>query len=217
MMNSLIKDYLFAGVLFASCASDHGSASQAPPVIEGDEPIAATLLPRRFTQAIRSILEDSQGNFWFGNHGEGVARYDGDTIVYFTTKDGLSNNQVRSIKEDGDGNMWFGDRDTGAWRFDGQSFQNFTIKDGLKSPHVWAIYRDSRDDLWFALENGSVCKFNGSSFDVVFTPAASPPDGSNPGLGERFTPLCVSESHRRGELPKFKEGIGEPPPAKLLK
>ncbi len=61
-----------------------------------------------------SILEDSDGNLWFGTDGGGVSRYDsreearGHAIINFTTKDGLLNNTVVSLLEDKNKNLWFG-------------------------------------------------------------------------------------------------------------
>ena len=33
------------------------------------------------------VFQDKKNNYWFGSNGEGVYRYDGKTIVNFTTKD----------------------------------------------------------------------------------------------------------------------------------
>src|SRR5262245_31165069 len=45
-------------------------------------------------ETVRSILEDSKGNYWFGSWGEGVCLFDGKGLTYFTAEDGLSDNQV---------------------------------------------------------------------------------------------------------------------------
>ena len=37
---------------------------------------------------VTSIFEDSKGNLWFGTLDKGIARYDGEKLKYFTTKDG---------------------------------------------------------------------------------------------------------------------------------
>ncbi len=57
-----------------------------------------------------SILEDKNGNLWFGTCGGGVVKYDGKYFTNFTEKEGLSNNAVLSILEDKKGNLWFGTR-----------------------------------------------------------------------------------------------------------
>lgn len=60
----------------------------------------------KFTSGIRAIFQDSKGNYWIGSHKEGISRFDGKLFEYFTTNDGLSDNQIRSIKEDENGNIW---------------------------------------------------------------------------------------------------------------
>ena len=45
-------------------------------------------------ETVRSILEDSKGNYWFGSWKEGVCRFDGKSLTYFTVEDGLSDNTI---------------------------------------------------------------------------------------------------------------------------
>ena len=52
------------------------------------------------------MLEDSQGNLWFGTNGGGANRYDGKSFTHFTTKEGLSNNKISSMLEDRQGRLW---------------------------------------------------------------------------------------------------------------
>jgi ligand-binding sensor domain-containing protein len=101
-------------------------------------------------EVVRSILEDSKGNFWFGSWKEGVCRFDGETFTYFTTEDGLSDNQIRSIREDRNGVVWF-EGGVGISGFDGEriitpSSRNYTSKDD---------WRLQPGDLWFK-EDGSI-------------------------------------------------------------
>jgi ligand-binding sensor domain-containing protein len=74
-------------------------------------------------------LQDKDGNYWFGTNGEGVFRYDGKTLVQFTDKDGLANDQVQTIQEDKLGNIWFGTSLYGVSRYDGRAFTTFTDKE----------------------------------------------------------------------------------------
>ena len=53
------------------------------------------------------VFQDKMKNYWFGSNGEGVYRYDGKTIINFTTKDGLCNDSIRQIQEDRFGNIFF--------------------------------------------------------------------------------------------------------------
>ena len=60
-----------------------------------------------YKTGVRSILEDSKGNIWFGSYNEGVCLLQNGKFQYFTTQNGLSDNQVRSIYEDQNGIIWF--------------------------------------------------------------------------------------------------------------
>ena len=60
-----------------------------------------------YKTGVRSILEDSKGNIWFGSYNEGVCLLQNGRLQYFTTQDGLSDNQVRNIYEDKNGIIWF--------------------------------------------------------------------------------------------------------------
>lgn len=73
-----------------------------------------------------SLLEDRNGNFWFGTIGSGVYYYDGNSFLNFTTKEGLISNEIGCIYEDRAGNIWFGGSG-GVSRYNGMSFQNYTI------------------------------------------------------------------------------------------
>jgi ligand-binding sensor domain-containing protein len=101
-------------------------------------------------ETVRSILEDSKGNYWFGSWSEGVCRFDGKTLTYFTVEDGLSDNQIRSILEDRNGVVWF----EGGYRisgFDGEKIIAPTNKN-YTSKNDWLL---ETGDLWFK-EDGSV-------------------------------------------------------------
>lgn len=60
-----------------------------------------------YKTGVRSILEDSKGNIWFGSYNEGVCLLQTGKLQYFTTQNGLSDNQVRNIYEDKNGTIWF--------------------------------------------------------------------------------------------------------------
>lgn len=105
----------------------------------------------KFKSGIRSIFHDSQGNYWFGSHDQGVAIYDGEKFRYFTTKDGLSHNQIRTIQENEDGSIWFG-TGNGVSSFDGKRIQKHELSKNpsgfeLNSLDIPSSISDK--DLWF--------------------------------------------------------------------
>ncbi|MEW6618407.1 MAG: two-component regulator propeller domain-containing protein [bacterium] len=103
--------------------------------------------------AIFSIIEDRQGNLWFGTNG-GVTMYDGKDWKTWTTRDGLASDAVRSIIEDRKGNLWFGTWEKGVSRYDGRKWKTFTEKDGLAHNWVTSILEDRQGNLWFGTDRG---------------------------------------------------------------
>ncbi len=111
-----------------------------------------------------SILEDKNGNLWFGTDGGGVSKYDGKTFTHYTDKEGLSNNVVYSILEDKSGNLWFGTYGGGVSKYDGKTFRHYTDKEGLSNNTVWSIIEDKSGNLWFGTNGGGVSKYDGKTF-----------------------------------------------------
>jgi len=108
-----------------------------------------------------SLLEDSQGNLWFGTAGGGVTKYNGETFTRFTKKEGLSNDLVFSIVEDSQGNLWFGTWGGGVSMYNGEYFTHYTEKEGLSNNYIWSLLEDRNGNLWFGTWGGGVCKLSG--------------------------------------------------------
>ena len=98
----------------------------------------------KYTKGVRSILEDSKGNTWFGSHNEGVCMLQNGRLHYFTTQNGLSDNQVRSIYEDKNGIIWF-ECGRGLSTYDGKEMTIYTQRN-YNTKNDWKI---NENDLWF--------------------------------------------------------------------
>lgn len=131
-----------------------------------------------------SLLEDRNGNFWFGSIGSGVYYYDGNSFQNFTTKDGLLNNDVVSIYEDKKGNIWFGVFG-GASRYDGKSFRNYVLnRDAMSEDQtgkifldrppfeVTSIIEDKTGKFWFGTRSNTFV-YDGRTFSI-FTKNGKP-------------------------------------------
>ncbi len=116
------------------------------------------------------IFQDSKDNIWFGTLEKGVAKFDGNTLKYLTTKEGLPSNRITSVIEDSIGNLWFGTGE-GVSKFDGKIFTNYSEKDGLCSNMVSNIFIDSKENFWIGTWGG-VCKFDGTIFERFSIPYA---------------------------------------------
>ena len=140
-----------------------------------------------FDKNIRSIFQDSKGNYWFGTNGAGVYRYDTKTLTQFTVKDGLADNQVLNIQEDDLGNIWFGTGVFGISKFDGIKFTTMTNKVKITNgtENEW---KSKNNNLWF-YAGGGVFRYSNSSLDYLpFVPLSSTSQTSDPFSLSRY---CV--------------------------
>ena len=130
---------------------------------------------------VNCILEDKQGDLWFGTQHGGVSRYHPngavakEQFITFTTKEGLCGNEIWSMSEDKAGDIWFAAnalvypaKHTGSvCRYNpssvksvGQQFEQFTERGGLLSDnYVQSILEDSNGVIWIGTLGG-LCKMD---------------------------------------------------------
>lgn len=149
----LVSPFLWgmAMLYFASCANTGLEKSEHARVSAGLNNTGDTL---GFRSGIRSIFQDSKGNYWFGSDQEGVCKYDGKTFRYYTTEHGFCGKQVISIQEDESGRIWFG-TSSGLCSYDGNTFTS--VRDDFPAnplAHVQqAAWSVNRTDIWFPGKN----------------------------------------------------------------
>jgi ligand-binding sensor domain-containing protein len=104
-------------------------------------------IPITDTLSITSLLEDREGNIWFGVMNKGIYRYDGTHVSNFLYKyvhpvyGDKNEKYISDILQDKNGNIWFSSwNGGGAWRYDGKSFKNF-----LPSALYYQTNEDGRD------------------------------------------------------------------------
>lgn len=115
-------------------------------------------------KAIFYVYQAKNDVYWFGSNERGVYRYDGKSLVNFTTKDGLVSNQIRGIQEDKSGNLYFTTYD-GISKFDGSTFATLNV-----SPQ--SQWQKGPEDLWFvgAQDTGVVYRYDGASLHRLALP-----------------------------------------------
>lgn len=94
------------------------------------------------------MLEDKNGNIWFGSGPmafEGISLYDGKSITNFKPK---NETWIRNMFEDKNGTIWIGTRHYGTCRYDGKIFTYFTEKEGVGT----AMLEDKAGNIWFCGE-----------------------------------------------------------------
>lgn len=120
----------------------------------------------KFTSGIRTIYQDSKGDYWFGSHNEGVSFYNGKSFEYFTMNEGLSDNQIRSIQEDKNGKIWFGTA-KGISVYDKGKITAFSSN--FNNPRY--KWNETQGDLWFyAGEEDGIIRFDGINMHYLIFP-----------------------------------------------
>lgn len=126
--------------------------------------IAFTTFNRRNTPAlrsddVRSLMEDGHGNLWISTSNgltemrAGRAEEQGDSVVLYTTADGLPDNSVWSVFEDKEGGIWAVTA-AGLGRFAQGKFEPFTMQQGLASNTVNMVADGPKASLLVAGEGG---------------------------------------------------------------
>ncbi len=115
---------------------------------------------------VNAIVQDRQGNFWFGTD-SGLSRFDGTTWVNYRQGSGshdLIGKRVLTLYVDRLGVLWVG-IDQGLIRIEGENWQRFTKADGLAGDKVYAILEDPQGILWFGTDRG-VSRYDGIAWQT---------------------------------------------------
>jgi signal transduction histidine kinase/ligand-binding sensor domain-containing protein len=108
------------------------------------------------------IHEDRNGVLWFAtNHG--LLRYDGSSVKFYTTADGLPTDMIKVIVENEDGSFWIGTPE-GIALFKDEKFTAYSDKDGMGGNHVRAIYKDPEGILWVGTYDSGLSRFKDGKF-----------------------------------------------------
>ena len=163
---TLIKATLLL-TIFTIAFSYKGQVKETTSPSKSKNPISKNE-PSQIGQYVVKVFEDSKGILWFGTIEKGVAKYDGKTLTYITTNNGLPSNRVTGIVEDSNGAIWFG-TGSGLSKYSNGSFTNYTEKDGLCSNMISNLLFDSKGVLWIGTWNG-VCVFDDYKFNQFLIP-----------------------------------------------
>lgn len=176
---------LFFMCLISCHGLDHQTTKKHTPtqnIISKNQPSQSTTQPYehivfplsapRVSDFVRRIFQDKNGHLWFGTNGDGVARYNGESLAYFNIEEGFGGSAVRAIIDDQEGNVWFA-TNKGITKYDGTSFTNYTEKDGLVHNDVWTMMINRKGIFWIATLQG-VNQFDGTTFTYFPLPESKP-------------------------------------------
>jgi len=130
-----------------------------------------TKYPVPDTLSIICMLEDKDGNIWFGAMNKGVYRFDGTNLTNFLYeyKHPLFANKqekmIMDIMQDKKGNIWFSSWNRGGvWRYNGTIFTHF-----LPSSDYYSFFEDERSNAYSSSATKYVHSPDYITDDMIFS------------------------------------------------
>ena len=108
-----------------------------------------------------SITQDLNGHIWASTYGSGVYFFGDDTIVNFTTQEGLKSDFSYSIIASGEGSIWVGHR-LGITRITIPEYSKFIydVEKGITGDcNQNSVFKDAQNNLYFGTTEGLI-KYN---------------------------------------------------------
>lgn len=180
LSHPVILIWMLATLLMSSCNGQvkEKSANDRIEITANSQPLIynqSTTFPQIHTnlngmvrEFVRSMYQDRMGNYWFGTNGNGIIRYDGQTLEKITVEQNQKWVSVRKIIEDKVGNVWFG-TSSGLVKYDGEKFTTYSTEAGLQDGEIWGLNVDRNGLIWVGTIGG-VSHFDGKMFTPFLLP-----------------------------------------------
>lgn len=164
MINSLKLLYCITALILSASCAENKKLNPPLKAIDNSSSVARDT-GSQLGNNIMVIYQDNKGNYWFGSWKTGLYKYDGKTIINYTTKDGLPNNRVEEIKEDEFGNIII-NTPAGFVKYDGKLLS--PINEAMPQNLNWKL---RPNDLWFKSQtHGHVYRFDGNTLHNLKIP-----------------------------------------------
>lgn len=199
-------DGLFGSNGWSICEDARGrlfvSTERGVNILENDR--FAPFAPEKLqNHSLRQAYAGRQGVFWLATLGRGLMRMEGENVTYFTTANGLADDNVRTVLEDSDGNLWVGTW-RGLSRIQDGKVSSLKRESGFPNEIVESLFEDKEGSLWIGLRGGGLARLKEGKFSVYTT---------KQGLGDNFA-KCVLEGRDGaiwigtdgGGLSRYKDG-----------
>ena len=120
-----------------------------------------THVPALEGQNINAIVTDAAGSVWVGTEKNGLAVFDGQEWLHYTTENGLPSNEIYGLTLDIDNNLWVSTWE-GVAKFDGQAWTvPYTVQnDTLFNNHVHDTLFDGQGNIWVGHIEKGISRYN---------------------------------------------------------
>ncbi len=101
-----------------------------------------------------SVYEDREQNLWLGSEGQGMLRFQPQSIQAYSKEQGLIDRTAYPIYQDHSGAVWVGAWHSGVSRFSNGKFTNYVFSDSLAGKLATSFLEDRQGALWVASQAG---------------------------------------------------------------
>lgn len=115
----------------------------------------------------RRILQDLNGNYWFGTSGGGVCHFLGKQFTYFDERSGLGGNFIYSIFRDSKGQLWVGNSQKGISLIYSDTVAQFNASNGFANVKVKSIAEDKQGKIWLGTDGNGVFVLENGEFNEI--------------------------------------------------
>lgn len=117
---------------------------------------------------IRSIQPGFENDVWIATYGGGITRIKGDSVIPFTTRQGLSNDNVLAMVRSREA-MWIGTNGGGISRVSPAGIRTFTMSNGLSNNFILSLFVDKDGDVWAGTNGGGINRITANGVEVFTT------------------------------------------------
>lgn len=111
-------------------------------------------VPQAGTEAIGSLLLDTDGNLWVGSVDHLRRRFPDGSWETVSDGDLFAQPWIDSIFEDREGGLWLGSRTQSLTRLRDSAISRIGAREGLADPFVWALLRERSGSLLLGTSHG---------------------------------------------------------------
>jgi signal transduction histidine kinase/ligand-binding sensor domain-containing protein len=115
----------------------------------GEEILGLELFKEDRNLQYNSMLDDNEGNYWFGSRGNGLYKYRPSQITNIDADDGLKNQKLLSLTALENGNYLFSTNCGGVFEWNHSTAVVPPVNDYLPNKCNWSVYEDSKNRIWF--------------------------------------------------------------------
>jgi len=124
-----------------------------------------SLEQRLSTEAVLSLLQDSNDDIWIGTTNNGLYRLSDNGLEKLDDNKGLPNNRIVSMTEDKEHSIWVG-TNAGLFRLREAPFITLTAEQGLAGDYVRSVLSHSDGSLWVGSSKG-LSKVSGNKVKTI--------------------------------------------------